>query len=196
MANGPNYKVKFRRRREGKTNYYKRYTFVKSRADRLVVRLTNQHVIVSITRFNPIGDQTLVMAHSIELSKKFGWKGDLNNISATYLTGLLAGVRAKKLNIEVVAPDIGLFTPTTGARVFYAIKGAIDAGLKISIGDVNIDQDRIHGKHIAEYASKLEQENIDKFKRLFSRYLARGLHPKDLPSHVEETINKIRSSGG
>lgn len=196
MANGPTYKVKFKRRREGKTNYYKRYTFVKSRVDRLVVRITNKYVIVAIMRFSPVGDQTLAMAHSIELVKKFGWKGDTNNTSAAYLTGLLAGLRAKKLNLGKIAADIGLFTPSRGARVFYAIKGAIDAGLNIPVGDVGIDENRIYGRHIAEYASKLEQENPERFKRLFSQYLARGLHPKDLPSHVKEVIEKIKSSGG
>ncbi|AWR98273.1 50S ribosomal protein L18 [Acidianus sulfidivorans JP7] len=196
MAYGPNYKVQFRRRREGKTNYYKRYTYVKSKTDRLVVRLTNNYVIASIVRFNPKGDETLAMAHSIELSKKFGWKGDSNNTPAAYLTGFLLGIRAKKLNIEKITADIGLFSPTSGARVFYTIKGVIDAGVKIPMGEIEIDNNRIYGKHIAEYAAKLEQENLDKFNRQFSKYLARGLNPKDLPSHVEEILNKIKSSGG
>lgn len=196
MASGPTYKVKFRRRREGKTNYYRRYIYVKSKVDRFVVRLTNKYIIVSIMRFNPVGDQTLVMAHSIELVKKFGWKGDTNNTSAAYLTGLLAGIRAKNLELRKLAADIGLFTPSKGARVFYAIKGAIDVGLNIPLGDVGIDENRIYGKHIAEYAIKLEQENPEKFKRLFSAYLSRGLHPKDLPSHVQEIIQKIKASGG
>ncbi|ARM77119.1 50S ribosomal protein L18 [Acidianus manzaensis] len=195
MAQGPNYKVKFRRRREGKTNYYKRYTYVKSKTDRLVVRITNNYVIVSLMRFNPKGDETLAMAHSIELSKKFGWKGDLNNTPASYLTGFLLGIRAKKLNVQKITADIGLFTPSIGARVFYVIKGAIDAGLEIPMGDVEIDKDRIYGKHIAEYAEKLEQENPEKFNKQFSKYLARGLNPKDLPSHVEEVLNKIKASG-
>ncbi|MFP3217217.1 50S ribosomal protein L18 [Acidianus sp.] len=195
MALGPNYKVKPRRRREGKTNYYKRYVYVLSRAIRLVVRLTNEYVIVSVMKFDPKGDITIASAHSIELVKKYGWKGDTNNTPAAYLTGFLAGLRAKKAGIESAVADIGLFTPTKGARVFYAIKGALDAGLKVPMGDIELDEDRIKGVHISEYAKKLEAENPEKFNKLFSRYLSRGLNPKDLPSHFEEVLNKIKSSG-
>ncbi|MFP3164531.1 50S ribosomal protein L18 [Acidianus ambivalens] len=195
MALGPNYKVKPRRRREGKTNYYKRYVYVLSRAIRLVVRLTNEYVIVSVMKFDPKGDITIASAHSIELVKKYGWKGDTNNTPAAYLTGFLAGLRAKKAGIESAVADIGLFTPTKGARVFYAIKGALDAGLKVPMGDIELDENRIKGVHISEYAKKLEAENPEKFNKLFSRYLSRGLNPKDLPSHFEEVLNKIKSSG-
>jgi large subunit ribosomal protein L18 len=195
MALGPNYKVKPRRRREGKTNYYKRYVYVLSRAIRLVVRLTNEYVIVSVMKFDPKGDITIASAHSIELVKKYGWKGDTNNTPAAYLTGFLAGLRAKKAGIESALADIGLFTPTKGARVFYAIKGALDAGLKVPMGDIELDENRIKGVHISEYAKKLEAENPEKFNKLFSRYLSRGLNPKDLPSHFEEVLNKIKSSG-
>ncbi|MCY0884146.1 MAG: 50S ribosomal protein L18 [Acidianus infernus] len=195
MALGPNYKVKPRRRREGKTNYYKRYIYVLSRAIRLVVRLTNEYVIVSVMKFDPKGDITIASAHSIELVKKYGWKGDTNNTPAAYLTGFLAGLRAKKAGIESAVADIGLFTPTKGARVFYAIKGALDAGLKVPMGDIEFDENRIKGVHISEYAKKLEAENPEKFNKLFSRYLSRGLNPKDLPSHFEEVLNKIKSSG-
>jgi large subunit ribosomal protein L18 len=195
MALGPNYKVKPRRRREGKTNYYKRYVYVLSRAIRLVVRLTNEYVIVSVMKFDPKGDITIASAHSIELVKKYGWKGDTNNTPAAYLTGFLAGLRAKKAGIESAVADIGLFTPTKGARVFYAIKGALDAGLKVPMGDIELDENRIKGVHISEYAKKLEAENPEKFNKLFSRYLSRGLNPKDLPSHFEEVLNKIKSFG-
>jgi len=195
MALGPNYKVKPRRRREGKTNYYKRYVYVLSRAIRLVVRLTNEYVIVSVMKFDPKGDITIASAHSIELVKKYGWKGDTNNTPAAYLTGFLAGLRAKKAGIESAVADIGLFTPTKGARVFYAIKGALDAGLKVPMGNIELDENRIKGVHISEYAKKLEAENPEKFNKLFSRYLSRGLNPKDLPSHFEEVLNKIKSSG-
>jgi len=62
MAHGPNYKVKFGRRREGKTNYYKRYIYVLSNATRLVARLTNKNVIAQVVAFDPKGDRTLVAA--------------------------------------------------------------------------------------------------------------------------------------
>jgi len=195
MAHGPRYKVKYRRRREGKTNYYKRYIYVLSKAIRAVVRITNKHVIFQIVKFDPKGDITLVMAHSMELVKKYGWKGDTNNTPAAYLVGYLAGLRALKANITSAVADIGLHRPTKGGRVFAAIKGAIDAGLKIKVGDVLPTQDRIRGEHIAKYAIQLEATDPEKFKRLFSAYINRGLHPKDLPNHFDEVLNRIKSEG-
>ena len=102
MAHGPNYKVKFKRRRLGKTNYYKRYVYVISKKIRFVVRITNKYVIAQIIKIDPRGDIVIAAAHSIELVKKFGWKGDTNNTPAAYLTGYLAGLRAIKKNIYIV----------------------------------------------------------------------------------------------
>ncbi|BDB97639.1 50S ribosomal protein L18 [Saccharolobus caldissimus] len=196
MAKGPNYKVKFRRRREGKTNYYKRYVYVLSGKIRLVVRITNKYVIAQVVKIAPKGDVVIVAAHSIELVKKFGWKGDTNNTPAAYLTGYLVGLRALKSSINEAIADIGLHVPAKGARVFYVIKGAIDAGLKIPLGEVGIIEERIRGIHIANYAEKLKSEKPELFSRLFSKYLERGLDPKDLPSHFDEVLNKIKASGG
>ncbi|MEM4147323.1 MAG: 50S ribosomal protein L18, partial [Metallosphaera sp.] len=148
-------------------------------------------VIVQFMRLNPKGDITVSAAHSTEL-RKFGWKGDENNSSACYLTGYLAGMRAKKSGITKATADIGLFTPTVGARVFYALKGAIDSGVEIPIGDVQVSNDRIVGKHVAEYAKKIEQEDPEKYKRIFSRYILRGLDPKDLPSHFKDVLSSIK----
>jgi len=195
MAHGPNYRVKLRRRREQKTDYYKRYIYVINNATRLVVRRTNKHIIAQIVKFSPKGDIIIAAAHSIELAKKYGWKGDTNNTPAAYLTGYLLGVRALKAGIKEAVADIGLFAPIKGNRIFTIIKGAIDAGLSIPVGDIGVKEDRIKGIHISQYAQKLEAENPDLFKRQFSKYLERGLNPKDLPSHFEETLNKIKTGG-
>ena len=195
MAHGPNYRVKLRRRREQKTDYYKRYIYVINNTTRLVVRKTNKHIIAQIVKFSPKGDIIIAAAHSIELAKKYGWKGDTNNTPAAYLTGYLLGVRALKAGIKEAAADIGLFAPIKGNRIFTIIKGAIDAGLSIPVGDIGVKEDRIRGIHISQYAQKLEVENPDLFKRQFSKYLERGLNPKDLPSHFEETLNKIKTGG-
>jgi len=195
MAHGPNYRVKLRRRREQKTDYYKRYIYVINNTTRLVVRKTNKHIIAQIVKFSPKGDIIIAAAHSIELTKKYGWKGDTNNTPAAYLTGYLLGIRALKAGIKEAVADIGLFAPIKGNRIFTIIKGAIDAGLSIPVGDIGVKEDRIKGIHISQYAQKLEAENPDLFKRQFSKYLERGLNPKDLPSHFEETLNKIKTGG-
>ena len=48
MATGSRYFVPFRRRREGKTDYYKRTRLVVADAPRMVVRKTNRHIIIQL----------------------------------------------------------------------------------------------------------------------------------------------------
>ncbi|RLG87714.1 MAG: 50S ribosomal protein L18 [Thermoprotei archaeon] len=192
MARGPRYKVPRRRRREGKTNYYKRYRYVLSGHIRAVVRKTNKYIIVQFIKFNPIGDETLVACHSNELSKLFGWKGDPNNTPAAYLTGLVAGLRALKAGIKYAVPDIGLHRPVRGSRIFAAIKGIRDAGVEVPASkEVLPSEDRIRGEHIAKYAEMLASSNPDEFNRRFSKVLSRGLDPRELPKHFEEVKLKI-----
>lgn len=199
MARGPTYKVPYRRRREGKTNYYKRYRMIKSgRLLRAVIRKTNTQIIVQIAKFSVSGDEIVVGVSSKSL-RKYGWLGDLNNTSAAYLTGLLAGVLAVKNGVKEVIPDIGLHKASRGARVFAAMKGLLDAGVQISVSEEVIPpQERIEGRHVAEYAKKLSLENEELFRRYFGEYLKRGLDPRNLPQHfreVREKILKVLSSG-
>ena len=46
MARSPKYRLSFRRRREGKTNYHRRLQLIISRRNRLVIRCSNKHTIV------------------------------------------------------------------------------------------------------------------------------------------------------
>lgn len=57
--------------------------------------------------------------------------------------------------------------------------------------DVLPDEDRITGKHIAEYAKMLRSENEDIYKARFSRYLARGIQPEEIPQHFEKVRDQI-----
>ncbi len=195
MARGPRYRVPWRRRREGKTNYYKRFKLVKSGKPRLVARKTNEYIIAQFVIAKIEGDVTVAAAHSRELVKLYGWKGDPNNTCAAYLTGYLAGLRALEKGIKEAILDIGLHKPSKGARVFAVMKGAVDAGVKIPHSEEILpSEDRIKCKHIAEWASKLKEENPEFYERQFSRYLKRGLPPEELPRHFEEVLAKIRES--
>lgn len=78
MATGPRYFVSFRRRREGKTNYYSRLKLLLSGKPRMVVRKTNRHIICQLVEAKMEGDRTLVAANSSELVK-YGYKGSLAN---------------------------------------------------------------------------------------------------------------------
>lgn len=192
MAKGPTYKVQRRRRREGKTNYYKRYKMILSGHPRFVVRKTLKHIIVQVVKAEPQGDKTLVAAHSRELLKKYGWKGGLGNTPAAYLTGLLAALRARRIGITYAVPDIGLHTPAKGAKVFAAIKAANDVGLKVPVSDEVVpSNERIRGEHIVAWAKKLKEESPELFEKRFSLYLKRNFDPENLPEHFEEVKNKI-----
>ncbi|MEN3000029.1 MAG: 50S ribosomal protein L18 [Acidilobaceae archaeon] len=191
MARGPTYRVPWRRRREGKTDYYKRLRLIKSGKPRLVVRTSLKYVTVQVVEARPEGDRVVAAAHSRELQKLYGWQGGGKNTCASYLTGLLAGLRARAKGVEEAVLDIGLRKPVKGSRVFAALKGALDAGLSVPHSpDVLPSEDRITCKHIAEWSKGLEEEF---YKRQFSRYLSRGFRPEDLPSQVKEIAQKIKS---
>ncbi len=192
MARSGRYKVPFRRRREGVTNYYKRRKLLLSGKPCLVVRITNRYVIAQVVEAKPQGDVTVASAHSGELLK-FGWKGGTKNTPAAYLVGLLVGLRALQKGVREAVLDIGLRRATRGARVFAAAKGAVDAGLRVPLGEEVVPDDgRIAGEHIAEYARQLKE--VGRLEAVFSQYLKRGLNPEKLPENFEEVKSKIVES--
>jgi len=151
MATGSRYFVPFRRRREGKTDYYQRTRLVVADVPRMVVRKTNRHIIVQLVTAEMDGDRTLVAANSAEL-EQYGYKGSMVNTPAAYLTGMLFAVKAKKAQQDSAVLDIGLNRATPGARVFAALKGAVDAGLDIPYGEEILpSEERLTGAHIAAY---------------------------------------------
>lgn len=188
MAHGSKYKVAFRRRREGKTDYSARLKLVDLDKNRLVVRISNANVIVQIIKIGKNGDETIVSAHTKEL-QKLGWLGGTKNTSAAYLTAYLCAKKALAIGVDSAVLDIGLKPSVKGSKVFAALKGAVDAGLDVPHGDSVIpSEDRISGEHIAEYSKLLNEEDL---KRRFSQYLKRGLQPVNLPNHFEDIKNKI-----
>jgi large subunit ribosomal protein L18 len=188
LAHGSRYKLAFKRRREGKTDYRARLNLIGLDKSRLVVRITNQHTIAQIINVKVNGDETVVSAHSNEL-KNMGWLGSGKNTSAAYLTGFLLGKKALKAGITAAVLDIGIKSSTKGARIFAALKGAVDAGLKVPHGDVILPQeDRIRGEHVAAYAESLSDDEVEK---KFSQYIKNGLSPKDLPDHFDSIKQKI-----
>jgi len=150
MSTGPRYKVPFRRRREGRTDYRHRAALLRGEEVRLVVRKSNRHVRVQFVEYMDKGDKVLVTAVSKEL-EELGWKASGKSTPGAYLTGYLAGKRALEKEIKGAVLDIGLREPTKGATVFAALKGAVDAGLEIPHSEGMIpSMDRISGKHMHE----------------------------------------------
>ena len=188
MAQGSNYKVAFRRRREGKTDYGARIKLIDYEKSRLVVRISNAQATVQVIDYTPEGDVTVASAVGKQLAN-YGYLGHTGNITGVYLTGYLCAKRALAEGIEYAILDIGLRSPIKGSKIFAALKGAVDAGLEVPHGDFIFPEDeRIRGEHIANYAESLDDE--DKAKK-FSKYLERGLEPADLPENFDETIKKI-----
>lgn len=188
MAQGSKYKVAFRRRREGKTDYSARFNLANLEKPRLVVRISNANVIVQVIKIKLDGDETIVSAHSNEL-RNMGWLASKKNISAAYLTAYLCGKKALNNGVESAILDIGLKSPIKGSKVFAALKGAVDAGLDIPYGESVIpEESRIRGEDIANYAEFLDDEEM---KKHFSKYLENGLEPTELPNHFDEIKNKI-----
>ncbi|HSQ48225.1 MAG TPA: 50S ribosomal protein L18, partial [Candidatus Deferrimicrobiaceae bacterium] len=185
MAKGASYRVKLRRRREGKTDYQARKAMVICSRPRLVTRPSIRNINAQIIVAKQKGDLTLVAASSHELVKKYGWKAPTGNIPAAYLTGMLVGLRAKAKGINEAILDLGLINPTKGSRVFAVLHGAIDAGVEIPHGEEKIVKDRAKGDHIAYYAKSLSGEQ-EEYAAKFSQYTAKGLAPEKVAQHFSE----------
>lgn len=194
MATGPRYRVPFRRRKEGKTDYRSRRALVLSRLPRLVVRLTLNHIIVQIVKAEVAGDKVVASAHSRELAKTYGWQGNCRNVPAAYLTGLLCGFKATVYGVKKAVLDIGLHSPSRGARVFAALKGVLDSGVTVPHSENMLPEEtRISGRHIADYGSQLSS-NPEIYQQRFSKNLSRGLRPEQLSEHFSLIKGKITSS--
>jgi len=108
------FQVKFRRRREGFTDYRQRHKLItqdknkyQSPKYRLVVRFSNKYVLVQVIYAEIIGDKVLCAASSRELAKH-GLTVGLKNYAAAYCTGLLCARRLLK--------NIGLDDVYTGVE--------------------------------------------------------------------------------
>ncbi len=182
------YKVAFRRRREGKTNYSKRIALLKF-GDRLVVRKTCRNIIAQIVAYSPEGDKVAVSASSKDLSK-YGLP-NMKSAPFAYLIGYLLGKRAIAKNIKKAVLDLGRRTPTKSFFAYAVLKGAIDAGMDIPHSESVFDMDRFSGKHIAEYANQVKKSDEAMYKRLFSKYLSSKIDPGNLPALVEDVKSKM-----
>ncbi|MEM0445513.1 MAG: 50S ribosomal protein L18 [Nitrososphaerota archaeon] len=175
-----------RRALSGHTNYRKRLKLVKSGKPRLVVRRSNKYLTVQLVESRRGGDYTAVTVTTKMLSK-YGWQGGGKNIPAAYLAGLLAGKKATSKGYGEAIVDLGMHAPHPGSRLFAAVRGALDAGLKItSDKEMLPSEDRIAGKHVSDYynASKESGESF-----VFSALPPAIL--ENLPQHVEEVKQKI-----
>merc|ERR1719240_950501 len=188
------YQVKYRRRREGKTDYQARRRLVvqdknkyNSPRYRLVVRASNKKIVCQIVHAKMIGDFTICQATSQELPR-YGCKGGLTNYAACYATGLLC--------------------TTTGAKVFGALKGAADGGLNIPHSekrfpgydregkdfDAETHKKYIFAGHVTEYMELLEEEDPDRYQVQFAKYIEEEIEGDSLEDMWTEVHEAIREN--
>jgi large subunit ribosomal protein L18 len=149
MKTGPRYHVKPRRHRERKTDYHSRLKLLRSKKPRIVVRKSLRAIRVQFVEYSPQGDKILASALSHELMKEYGWKYSMSSTPAAYLTGFLAGKRAKEKGIKQGVLDIGLNHPTVGGILFASLKGVLDAGISCPHDAQMLPkEERIYGAHL------------------------------------------------
>jgi len=152
-------KLDKRRRRECKTNYTKRLILLKGKVPRLVVRKTNKYIILQIVESSHAQDKVVYSVNTKELLKQ-SWpeakKGSLKSVTASYLGGLLLGKKAKDLKQEIIL-DSGLISNTYSSRVYAAVKGVADSGIKIKFNEKVVpSEERIKNNY--EFFEKMKGE--------------------------------------
>jgi len=239
------YQVKYRRRREGKTDYEARRKMVKqpkykynSKKYRLVVRFTNAKVICQIAYATIQGDKIIAQATSTELTK-YGVPVGHKNYAAAYCTGLLVARRVlKQLGLESEFEgkakadgedfhieeedcdrrpfkcilDVGPQRTCAGARMWGALKGAVDGGLHIphtnklfpgykapeekgAEGEYDADahKERIFGGHVKDYMEQMSEEDPTKYEAHFSKFIENSLDADKLEDMYSDAHAKIRA---
>ncbi|MBU0757242.1 MAG: 50S ribosomal protein L18 [Nanoarchaeota archaeon] len=190
MRSRRNIVVPFRRKKQGRTDYKNRLTLLKGKTLRLVVRRANKNFIAQIVKYSPQGDIVLSTAHTTELVK-YGYNISRSNYPAAYLIGYLL---AKKSNEKKAILDLGLQTPIARSKLYAVVKGCVDGGLVVPVDEEVLPaEDRINGKHIADYlagtAGSEKQEfslyrknnvDADRIKKLF----------EDTKQKIDESVNK------
>jgi len=234
------YQTKYRRRREGKTDYRARKRLITQDKNkfntpkyRMIVRISNRYVTCQIAHSTIKGDMILCQAHSKELLK-YGLPGQfgLKNWTACYATGLLLARRVlKKLGLDEiyqgqeeadgedtcvedvddkprafsVCLDVGLATTSTGARVFGALKGALDGGLRIPHSvrrwpacekdtlDAELLRKYIFAGHVGEYMEVMEEDDEEGYKAMFAKYLENEVTAESMEDTWAEVYKQIRA---
>jgi large subunit ribosomal protein L5e len=236
------FQTKYKRRREGKTDYYARKRLITQAKNkynapkyRLVVRFTNRDIITQIVSSEINGDKVFVAAYSHEL-RAYGIEHGLTNWAAAYATGLLLARRVlKKLGLDkdfagVEEPDgeytlteaaetddgerrpfkafldVGLARTSTGARVFGVMKGASDGGILVPHSenrfpgfdmeteelDAETLKKYIFGGHVAEYMETLADDDEERYKSQFVKYIEDDIEADALEDLYAEAHKAIR----
>ncbi|MGI0141218.1 MAG: 50S ribosomal protein L18 [Candidatus Micrarchaeales archaeon] len=184
--------LKFRRRREAKTNYHKRLALVKGDMARIVVRKSNRGILGQVVKYNEKGDVVSYSVDSCELVK-MGWPSRSNRPTA-YLTGMLLASKISEADRKVeYILDIGLSSPVANSIPFVFAKGAMDNGMKVR-GEFTIDEGIYNGSLTAKYADALKKEEPKRYEAQFGAYIKGKIVPDSMPKLFIEAKEKIKSA--
>lgn len=182
----PGYVPLLRRRREGVTDYKARMRAITSHRILLVIRVSNKNVSSQFVVPRVSGDDVVASAHSRELVK-LGWHGSLKSTPACYLLGMLAGKKALGEGVKEAVLYNGLAPFVKGGRIGALVKGVVEAGISVPVGDEAFPStERLTGKTIADYASKLTTESKEAYQKGFSGLLKAGFKPEEYPEQFEK----------
>jgi len=204
---------------------------------RLIVRITNKRLICQIAYATIAGDVIVAQASSTELTK-FGIPCGHKNYAAAYACGLLIARRTlKKFGLDETFKgkeeldgeeyhiededteqrpfkailDVGIRRTCVGARMWGALKGAVDGGLHVPHSaknfpgfkpaeekgqdpeyDAEAHKERIFGGHVKEYMEMLQEEDPTKYEAHFSKFIENDIDAEKLEEMYSEAHDKIK----
>ena len=90
MAHGKNQRLRFKRRRNGQTDYRRRMKLLRGNVLRAVVRVSNTQVTCQLVEFGTGGDRIISSVTGQNLVDNYKWPSEASkkSIPATYLVGL------------------------------------------------------------------------------------------------------------
>merc|ERR1719168_517230 len=199
--------------------------------------MTNKRVICQIAYATIRGDMVVAAATSSELTN-YGVPVGHKNYAAAYCTGLLVARRVlKKMGLDETFKgkeeidgeeyhvedednerrplkcilDVGLRRTCSGARMWGALKGAVDGGLHVPHStknfpgykapeekgqdpeyDAEAHKDKIFGGHVKEYMEMLAEEDPTKYEAHFSKFIAEYIDADKIEDMYTEAHEKIR----
>ena len=147
MAYGPTYVVRFRRRREGRTDFRHRLRQVISDKPRIITKLTNRYIWASLSFYKEGGDEIKTTLCSKVLGER-GFSGSLKNTPSAYAFGLLCAKEFLRYTKEAII-DLGRRPFHKGGRISAFVKGLIEGGLAVPYGEEAAPaKERLEGKHL------------------------------------------------
>merc|ERR1712157_269816 len=168
--------------------------------------ISNKDITCQIAYAHLKGDQVVCSAYAHELPR-YGINVGLTNYAAAYATGLLLARRVlTKYKLDQLYPgqtevdgddflvedgderaafhaclDVGLARTSTGAKVFGAMKGAVDGGINIP--------------HSSKRFPGFDKEDGEEaYKKQFSRYIKNGINPDGIEAIYKKAHAAIRAN--